>query len=273
MAQAPRARLLEEIAQLRRQLAERDAQIESLRQSEARFRLMAEATNDLISLTTVTGEKLYASPSYQHFTGYAPDEVLNTPFHIRVHPDDLEFVKQARAANLRGASTQIEYRCLRKDGSHFWLDVRATPIPVADGGPGTILRCARDISDRKRAEESLQTSDRRFRALVENAFDVIAIVDANGAIIYESPSAAQMAGWSERGPGRNCFRHVHPEDLEGTRRLFGELVSHPGAIVRAIQLRIRNPNGEERWLEVSGGNRLHDPAVNGIVVNWRDITE
>jgi nitrogen fixation/metabolism regulation signal transduction histidine kinase len=65
MAQAPRARLLDEIAHLRTQLAERDAQIESLRQSEARFRLMAESTNDLISLTTVTGEKLYASPSFQ----------------------------------------------------------------------------------------------------------------------------------------------------------------------------------------------------------------
>jgi len=65
MAQSPRARLLDEISNLRRQLAERDTQIDVLRQSEARFRLMAESTNDLISLTTATGEKLYASPSYQ----------------------------------------------------------------------------------------------------------------------------------------------------------------------------------------------------------------
>jgi K+-sensing histidine kinase KdpD len=65
LAQSPRARRLDEISNLRRQRAERDAQIDALRQSEARFRLMAESTNDLISLTTVTGEKLYASPSYQ----------------------------------------------------------------------------------------------------------------------------------------------------------------------------------------------------------------
>jgi len=273
MAQPSRAQLLGEIERLRNQLAERDARIDSLIQSEARFRLVAESTHDLVRLHGLHGEELYASPSLRQLAGYVREEVLDTPFRLRVHPDDLELIQQTRAASLRGERRRIEYRCLRTDGSHSWLDLDTVPIQGADGQVAMILYCGRDISEPKKTREALQASESRFRALVENAFDTIAIVDANGTIVYESPNAVRALGWPTLGAGSGALRNIHPDDLPEVQLVFQELVSHPGRMVHEVQLRARRPDGEYFWLEVSACNRLDDPAVKGIVVNWRNITE
>src|SRR5262249_2090163 len=147
------------------------------------------------------------------------------------------------------------------------------PIQGADGQVAMILYCGRDISEPKKTREALQASESRFRALVENAFDTITIVDANGAIVYESPNAVRALGWPTLGAGSGPLRNIHPDDLPEIQLVFQELVSHPGRMVHAVQLRARRPDGEYFWLEVSACNRLDDPAVKGIVVNWRNITE
>src|SRR5262245_7540903 len=116
MAQPSHAQLTSEIENLRNQLADRDARIDSLRQSEGRFRLVAESTHDLVSLLGVNGEELYACPSFHQLTGYDREAALETPFRIRAHPADIDFVDRVRAAALRGESQRIEYRCLGMDG-------------------------------------------------------------------------------------------------------------------------------------------------------------
>ena len=113
----------------------------------------------------------------------------------------------------------------------------------------------------------------RFRALVQHASDGVAIVNANGVTIYQSPAVAGILGF---GPdellGGDIFARIHPDDEATARHLFADLVGHPGSS-RYCDLRVRHADGSWRVLDVQGTNLLDEPAVGGIVVNYRDSTE
>lgn len=147
-----------------------------------------------------------------------------------------------------------------------WLEIRAYP---ADDGL-TIL--CQDITQRKLAEEALRRSEERFRALIENASDLITVIDADGGILYESPPVERVLGYRpEELIGKSVFEFLHPDEAEATRRELAELVATPRASMMA-DLRFRHRDGSWRILEVVATNLLNDPAVGGVIVNSRDIT-
>jgi two-component system cell cycle sensor histidine kinase/response regulator CckA len=123
------------------------------------------------------------------------------------------------------------------------------------------------------ARRALYASEQRFRALVENSSDAIALLDALGTIVYVSHSVQRMMGFAPEELVEACaFDHIHPEDVESVRRVFSALLKSPGVPMRA-EYRRRHKDGTWRFLEATGMNRLDDPAVGAIVVNERDITE
>ncbi len=111
-----------------------------------------------------------------------------------------------------------------------------------------------------------------FQALVENSSDAIALVDGSGIILYSSRSSERMLGFStaER-VGASAFDHIHPDDVPAVRHAFGEVLAQPGVPV-ASEFRVQHHNGTLLDIEAIGVNRLIDPAVGGIVVNYRDVT-
>lgn len=118
-----------------------------------------------------------------------------------------------------------------------------------------------------------QGREAHFRALVQSATDGIAIVDADGVAEYQSPAVAAIIGYTpEVLLGRDIFARVHPDDAALAQQLFADLLSEPGG-ARAGDLRIRHADGSWRVLEVRGTNLLADPAIGGIVLNYRDVTE
>lgn len=125
----------------------------------------------------------------------------------------------------------------------------------------------------KRAEEALQQSERRFRALTEKGGEYITIVDAAGTITYENPTEKRTLGFAADDlVGRNVFELVHPQDQAEARRLFDEVLRQP-SLSAEVELRVHARNGSWRWLHIVGSNLLDDPAVRGIVLNSRDATE
>lgn len=119
----------------------------------------------------------------------------------------------------------------------------------------------------------LRRSEAYFRSLFENALELITILDPQGRIIYENPSNEKFVGYSRKEMiGQNAFSFFHPDDLPAVRSAFAEALKNPGAAPR-IRLRMRHKDGTWRWLEAYGNNLLADPAVRGIVINARDITE
>ncbi len=126
---------------------------------------------------------------------------------------------------------------------------------------------------RARLHTEIRASEARFRSLVQNALDIITILEANGTICYESPAVERVLGYAQDELlGIDAFALVHPDDVVRVRGLFQEALRKPGVNVPA-EFRFQHKDGSWRWLEVIGTNLLDDPAVGGVVVNSRDVTE
>jgi len=131
-----------------------------------------------------------------------------------------------------------------------------------------------DITERKRAEEALKESEERFRSLVENSADGIAIIRADGTLANIGPSNERVLGYEmDRAPGLvTMFDRVHPADHPKLARRF-ELLLRDSKSVNSAEFRIQRKDGTWQTIEVTGKNLLDNPVIQGIVVNFRDITE
>jgi PAS domain S-box-containing protein len=123
-----------------------------------------------------------------------------------------------------------------------------------------------------RARHYYQT-EKRFRALIENSSDGISLLDASGQIRYASASAARVLGYAqEEVVGSNGFDRIHPDDQGLARRLFAKTLETPRSPVR-FEARARRSDGQWIWVDSTINNLLDEPEVNGIVWNYRDISE
>ncbi|HZP92262.1 MAG TPA: EAL domain-containing protein [Burkholderiales bacterium] len=121
-------------------------------------------------------------------------------------------------------------------------------------------------------DDDLATSEARFRALVQNSFDIITIHDVSGITLYESPAASRILGYAPGAlVGKTPFDTIHPKDLSRARESFEALVR--GENPAPMELRFRHADGSWIWLEALGNNLLEHPGIRGIVLTSRDVTE
>jgi two-component system cell cycle sensor histidine kinase/response regulator CckA len=126
---------------------------------------------------------------------------------------------------------------------------------------------------RRHAEAALRASEERFRALVENSSDALLLVDAEARVTYITPSSQRILGWTpEQMLGQSIFDFMHPDDRETVGVRMADTLRHPGQSINQ-EVRFQHADGTWRIMEGVGVNRLRDPAVGGIVVTARDITE
>jgi PAS domain S-box-containing protein len=129
------------------------------------------------------------------------------------------------------------------------------------------------IRARKQAERAVKDSERRFRSLIEHASDFVAVVDAQGKIGYISPSVRRLGGYEvDEVVGTHYLDYAHPEDRPAATAGLAELLRDPGKL-HVSDFRFRAKDGAWVTLESIARNALDDPAINGIVINSRDITE
>ncbi len=130
------------------------------------------------------------------------------------------------------------------------------------------------MADRKLAETTLQEGDRRFRSLIENATDIIVILDERGIFRYCSPSAERVLGYRlEDVEGRPAPELVHPDDIGLIMEVLQNAITTPRISQPAIEYRVRDRGGSWRFFEAVATSLLDDPAIQGIVVNCHDITD
>ncbi|HZQ84877.1 MAG TPA: EAL domain-containing protein [Acidimicrobiales bacterium] len=124
-----------------------------------------------------------------------------------------------------------------------------------------------------RAEMARRRSSARFRSLVQNASDMIMIVDAESRTLYDSPSVGRTLGYRfEDRVGQPSLQLVHPDDLALAEATLAQLLIGGSGTAR-VELRVRRADGTYGWYEATASNQLHDASVRGIVVNLRDIKE
>jgi PAS domain S-box-containing protein len=145
-----------------RDITERKLAEEALRESEARFRLLAEKTNDLVCLHEPDGRYLYISPSCRRLLGYEPEELLGTNPYDLFHPDDLKRIRsEAHEKALDGqGAVSVTYRIRRASGEYTWFETLTEPIFDENGEVIRLQTASRDVSERKRAEEVLAEAAR-----------------------------------------------------------------------------------------------------------------
>jgi len=128
--------------------------------------------------------------------------------------------------------------------------------------------------ERESAEITLEEGDRRFRSLIENATDIIVILDETGIFRYCSPSAERVLGYRlEDVAGKSAAELVHPEDVVIIMEVLQNAVQNPRVGQAAIEYRVLHRDGYWRAFEAVATSLLDDPAIRGVVVNCHDITE
>jgi PAS domain S-box-containing protein len=144
---------------------------------------------------------------------------------------------------------------------------------------GEIAELRRRVAELEGAEEPRYPdkepgeSETYFRLLVENAYDVILVLNRDGSLRYISPSARHITGFSsEELLGRNPFELVYPDDLPAIMEKFTSGIEDPGR-TEHVEFRVMHRDGMVFMVEAVAKNLLEEPAVHGIVVNLRDITQ
>ncbi len=157
--------LAERVLEQNRIKAERSRIQKALEESEAQFRLLAENSSDMIARHDLKSRILYISPACRRILGYAPPELIGRNAFNLVHPDDLARLKALVSPRPRKDSIYtIPFRAQQKDGSYIWLETTAHAILEEKTGQVLEIHTAsRDITERKYAEEALQTAHRELQ--------------------------------------------------------------------------------------------------------------
>ncbi len=138
----------------------------------------------------------------------------------------------------------------------------------------TNSRLRQEIVERRRAEKALQESEQRFRSLIENATDIIVVLDRKGIFRYCSPSAAKVLGYTMQDVvGYSTTEFVHPDDIPLIITVLGQAIQHPNVSQPAIEYRVRHRDGSWCFFEAVATSLLDVPAIRGVVINCHDITE
>jgi PAS domain S-box-containing protein len=263
-------------AKVMRDVTERKEIVEALRASEARFRLLAENSRDLIRTYDADGTIRYASPSCSAVLGYDPDELIGRSSTGLQHPEDSAGSDERRRALVAADGDRtVTYRNRRRDGSYVWLE--ATVRALRDEDSGEVVgfqEAARDIGERKRAEDALRDSEERFRLLAENSTDVIARSSTDGVIRYISPASRLLYGYEpEDMIGRPGWEFIHPDDVEALR---ADLASRAARSEDATnEYRVKRSDGAHVWVEAR--SHASRDAGSGAVIEFytsvRDISE
>jgi PAS domain S-box-containing protein len=172
---------------------------EALRATESQYREVFEkAPLGMATVDTLTGRYLAVNPRLGQILGYGQEELLALTYHDLTHPDHRVPGLQAMERLNTGEVDEFvfEKRYLRKDGQEVWAVLRVSRLPVLPGESPRHLAMITDITDRKRAEAALLESEARFRSVVENAGDAIAIHDLAGRFHFCNPEVARSTGYT-----------------------------------------------------------------------------
>jgi PAS domain S-box-containing protein len=136
-----------------------------------------------------------------------------------------------------------------------------------------LLSLALETGERKKAEAELRRSEEYYRSLIENALDVVTLIDAGGIVRYESPAVERVLGYkTDELIGQRGRVIFHPDELDLADHVLAQFLQNPNKPISA-EFRMRHKNGTWRTMQMTGKNLLDNPSVRGIVVSLRDVTE
>ncbi|MGA9533597.1 MAG: PAS domain S-box protein [Anaerolineales bacterium] len=264
-----------------RDISQRRQMERELRRERDRFRLLAEHGPVGITLVDAGGQITYANNEAERVLGLELSEIVGrsyqdpdwetTDFDGNPFPDDqLPFVSVSETLE---PIHDVRHAITWPGGERKLLSISGAPILGKDDALDSVVFAIQDITEEVRSNLAVASNERRFRSLVQNASDIITILDANRKVTYESPSLERVMGFvPEDVVGLDIIDPVYPADRSLVINAFDALIDDPASQLQT-DIRLFGADGELHTLEVVGTNLLDDPAIKGIVLNSRDITE
>src|SRR5258706_11190746 len=225
------------------------------------------ATDDRFRITAWNraAERIYGWTAAE-VMGRSADEILTSRLDEEQRAEAQELLKES-------GSFRSERIHSRKNGQLVYVEVNTIALTDQRGMITGYVSVNRDITERKRAEETVQQMQDRFRALTENAPDGVALIDRAGSLKFISPSARKIFGFSrEETPEINPAEYTHPDDLPMVVSALSNLIEHR-IQNPTLQYRFRHKDGSWLWIESTFTNLLTVKNVEAIVINFRDVTE
>lgn len=227
---------------------------------------------DALFLLNIHGEFIEVNRGLEKLTGYSKSELLNSHFSQYVYREDLDSLWDYFQETFDGSADEREFRIIDKSNQIKIVSVSIFPVEIKGELTG-VYGGAKDITSKKQLEIARNNSEMRFESLILNSSDVIGILDENGIMIYQSQVVKQLLGYSPKQLiGTSGFNLIYHEDLELVQNLFNKVLKSPNTTLTE-EFRLNKANHEWIYCEANFKNLLHDEHVNGIVVNYRDISD
>ncbi len=262
-------------AQLRGTLGDLEQEIERTKSSRAQLREIIDLSPVGIILSELDHSNMVLNQKFVELFGYDSHDIRNggdwwplaypdSEYRSAVQRKWHERIARAEAAGHEMQPVQAIVTC--KDGHRRVVEFRHKKVG------NRRLTLFVDLTQRRQAEQALRESEERFRLLVENSSELIAMIDLKGTLRYVSPNHLSLVGYeAEELIGTSIFTHLHPEDI--TPGMLEERFRAANTENVQDRFRFRCKNGTWRWFESTGRSFLTSSGETRAVIVSRDITE
>ncbi len=271
---ASTAALLEANVELRRHAEAREATLHELRESEARYRLLADNATDLLSCHDEHGAITYVSPAAHHLLGYEPEELIGRNAYELFPSEDIGTIRREVATLLRTREAFTRnYRLRRRDGHAVWVETMHRILP---GSADSMVLCvSRDVTSRMQAERALRDSELMFRTVFEHSAVGMGLFSTGSGRFFRANHAlGEMLGYSVAEFEGTTIRDItHPADQDVTpseiqRVLSGDRESF------VVEKRYLHKNGSTVWILANTTLIRHaDGEPRHFVTQIQDISD
>ena len=253
---------------------------EELKESEEKYRLIAENTADLITVTDVNLRFTYISPSIMLTHGYTVEEAMNMTLEQFMTPESMqnlltvfeeEMKLEASGTADPGRIRILEVEEYKKDGSIICLESSISAERDKENKPIRILTVNRDITDRKRAEKKLRSSEEKFRMLAESS-PLGIMMHQGDRWIYANRAAVEISGYTEEELYSMDFWDIVHPDYRDMVKKRGHNRQQGKALPRDYEFKIIAKNGLEKWVILTGNPIKYEDKPTAVI-SVTDITE
>ncbi|GAA4321202.1 hypothetical protein GCM10023115_48730 [Pontixanthobacter gangjinensis] len=257
---------------LSKSILEKERIQQKLAESERKYRSLYDASPlPMWVLDRSTLKFLKVNQAAKDLYGYSEEEFARMTVRD-LWPEDQESQIISEIEDKENDFFQLKLRHYKKNGELIHVNVNSNPLEY-DGVPARVS-LIKDVTARIAAEKLLHESEQRFKALVQDGSDLISIVDSDLNYKYNSPASISVFGLSpEELTGTNFKDFIHKDDIEEVDRYLKELDSKKRIQLPSYRVKGPNSNCKWRWIETILTRMEDEPAISGIVMNSRDITE
>ncbi len=218
---------------------------------------------------------VYVNQAFKKVSGYGEREAVERGLALLYGPEtDVAEIERIAAAIADEQEHTALLRLYAADGQPFWSSTSLSPVRDLEGWLTHYIAVFNDVTALVSANEQVSESEQKFRQLIENAGEIVLVLEQSGTIRYVSPAVERVLGHKPSDIlGHDIFEYAHPEDLVAARTELLKLIGLPDGSSKILELRAQRRN--ETWcsMEVSAQNLLGMPGVRGVVVHARDLSE